>query len=71
MGNIRGTQKVGKWLRPLQRNLKSEELAKAKKLGRPLQRNLKSEELAKAKKLGKENAVLRLESGYVHSLPKL
>jgi len=34
MGNIRGTQKVGKWLRPLQRNLKSEELAKAKKLGK-------------------------------------
>jgi hypothetical protein len=35
MGNIRGTQKVaGKWLRPLQRNLKSEELAKAKKLSK-------------------------------------
>ena len=34
MGNIRGTQKVEKWLRPLQRNLKSEELAKAKKLGK-------------------------------------
>ena len=34
MGNIRGTQKVEKWLRPLQRNLKSEELTKAKKLGK-------------------------------------